>query len=240
MTIDVDAATEIVQASHILAVHGVVDAFGHVSRRSPDRPDRFLMSRSRAPALVTLEDIVELDFDGAPVSRPGERVFLERFIHAEIYRARPDATAVAHSHSPQVVPFTVVPGVRVEPICHICGFLQATKAPFDNADHVGPTSNLLISDTELGKRFAEHLGDGAVGLMRAHGFTTVGESMAEAVFRAIYTARNCQIHLAAITLGTPTFLSPEEADACEAATKGQADRAWDLWRHDLRSASSDH
>lgn len=227
------ARTEVAQASRILAQHGIMDAFGHVSRRVPGRTDRFYMSRSLAPALVRVADVVELDLEGNAVAPADARVFLERFIHAEVYRARPDVEAVVHSHSPQVVPFTVVRGVQVAPICHICGFLQGTAAPFDVADHAGPASDLLIRNAELGKRFAEHLGDQAVGLMRAHGYTAVGVTMAEAVFRAIYTARNCEIELAARALGTPAFLTAQEARACEAATTSQSDRAWALWLDQL-------
>ena len=98
------ARLEVAQGSRILFGLGIVDAFGHVSRRHPDRPDRFLMSRSMAPGLVTPEDVVEHDLQGEPVSAPGTRVFLERFIHAELYRARADVGAVAHSHSPAVLP----------------------------------------------------------------------------------------------------------------------------------------
>lgn len=227
------ARTEITQASRILALQGIMDAFGHVSRRCPERADHFLMARSMAPALVTLEDVVTLNFDGTPISAPGTRVFLERFLHAEIYRAQPTVQAIVHSHAPVVVPFTVVPEARLRPICHVCGFLEGAGTPFDVADHAGPASDLLICNSDLGKRFAEHMGASAIGLMRAHGFTAVGQSIPQAVFRAIYTARNCQIQLSASALGTPTFLTPGEAQACEETTGGQADRAWDLWLHEL-------
>lgn len=227
------ARVEVAQASRILAQHGIMDAFGHISRRVPGRTGRFYMSRSLAPALVTVADIVELDLDGVAVAPPDARVFLERFIHAEIYRARSDVAAIVHSHAPQVVPFTVVPGARVGAICHVCGFLDGTAEPFDIADHAGPASDLLVRSSELGRHFAEHLGAQPVGLMRAHGFTAVGATVAEAVFRAVYTARNCEIQLSALRLGAPSFLNAEEARACDATTAGQADRAWGLWLHQL-------
>jgi ribulose-5-phosphate 4-epimerase/fuculose-1-phosphate aldolase len=231
--IEQDARMQLVQASSILAMQGIVDAFGHVSCRNSDRPDRFLMSRSKAPALVGEEDILEFDLDGTPVSEPEARVFLERFIHAEIYRARPDVQAVVHSHAHHVIGFTVVPKARIRPIWHMCGFLSSVGAPFDVADHAGAASDLLIRSPELGQRFAEHLGAGTVGLMRSHGYTAVGSSIAEAVFRAVYTARNCQIQSAALALGDPVYLTPGEAAACEVTIAGQADRAWNLWVHEL-------
>ena len=228
-----DARVLVSQGSRVLAHQHVVDAFGHVSHRHPDRPDAFLMSRTLAPALVEASDVLELGLDGSPINPGGQRLFLERFIHAGIYRARPDVMAITHSHSPEVVPFTVVPALRLRPICHVCGFLEDTDVAFDVADHAGPGTDLLIRNAALGDDFARHLGGGSVGLMRAHGFTTVGRSMSEAVFNAIYTVRNCRIHLAANTLGTPTFLTPEESAECARVTSSQADRAWTVWLSEI-------
>ncbi len=222
------ARIEVAQASRILFGLGVVDAFGHVSRRHPERTDIFLMSRSMAPGLVTPDDVIEHDLAGEPVSAPGARVFLERFIHAEIYRARPDVGAVAHSHAPSVIPFTAV-DAPVRPIAHTNGFLHGAGQVFDVADVAGDGTDLLIRDAALGAAFAKHLGNGAVALMRNHGFTAVGEDIAHAVFRAYYTASNCQLQMAALQLGAPRYLSPAEAQACEASTRTQADRAWALW-----------
>lgn len=233
-----EARTIVAQGSRILAAQGILDAFGHLSCRSPDHPDRFFISRNLAPAMVTDEDVVELDLDGEQVrgSAPA-RLFLERFIHGEIYRLRPDVEAIVHSHAPPVVPFTLVPGARVRPICHMCGFLEGTPQPFDVADHAGPATDLLISSRELGLRLAEHLGSANVTLMRAHGYTAVGNSVPQAVYRAIYTMRNCEIELSARVLGEPNFLSAAEAESCERTTGAQADRAWNLWLHQLAAQS---
>ena len=222
----------VVDASRILAGEGLLDAFGHVSARSPDRPDRFLLSRSLAPALVTAEDIVEHDLDGRAVDKLDARLFLERFIHGEIYRRRPDVQAVVHSHSIAVLPFTVVPDVPVRPIFHMCGHLRDTPRPFDVADHAGPASDLLIRNPGLGVALAEHLGQAAVVLMRGHGFTAVGDGVPQATYRAIYTARNCEVQQAAMRLGDPVFLSEGETRSCELAVSGQVDRAWTLWQRD--------
>ena len=237
MTLD-EVRRSVVDASRILAGEGLLDAFGHVSARSPDRADRFLLSRSLAPALVTAEDIVEHDLDGCAVERPDARLFLERFIHGEIYRRRPDVQAVVHSHAIAVLPFTVVPAVPVRPIFHMCGHLYATPRPFDVADHAGPASDLLIRDPKLGVALAKHLGPAAVVLMRGHGFTAVGDCVPQATFRAIYTARNCEVQQAAMRLGDPVFLSEGEARACDLAVSGQVGRAWTLWRSDHATSPS--
>lgn len=219
---------EVAQASRILFGLGVVDAFGHASRRHPDHADQFLMSRSMAPGLVTAEDVIAHDLDGNPVAESTGPVFLERFIHAAIYRARPDVGAVVHSHAPSVIPFTVV-DAAIKPLAHTCGFLHGVGPAFDVADEAGDGTDLLVRNPELGAAFAVHLGASSVALMRGHGFTAVGGDLPQAVFRAAYTASHCQLQMAAIQLGTPRYLSEAEAEACEAATSGQAGRAWNLW-----------
>lgn len=230
---EAEARQQVAHASRILYVKGVVDAFGHVSCRHPERSDRFLMSRSMAPGLVTPEDVIEHDLSGEPVSAPGLHVFLERFIHGEIYRTRADVMAVAHSHAPGVVPFTVVDR-PLRPIAHTCGFLGTVGRPFDVADEVGDGTDLLIRDARLGRALAAHLGEAAVVLMRGHGFTTVGSSLPEAVFRAVYTALNCELLVIAFQLGEPRTLSDAEAAACERTTAAQADRAWQLWLSEIQ------
>src|SRR5437867_42002 len=116
---------DLVDANHILFNEGVVDAFGHVSVRHQERPDRFLLSRSMAPGLVGPEDIIEFDLNGRSLDSAGRPAYLERFIHAAVYRARPDVMAVVHSHSPSVVPFSVVKSVTLRPVCHMSGFLRS-------------------------------------------------------------------------------------------------------------------
>jgi ribulose-5-phosphate 4-epimerase/fuculose-1-phosphate aldolase len=221
---------EVAVGSRILAEQRILDAFGHVSRRNPSSPSSFLISRSLAPALVAPSDVIELDLDGEPLTGGSPKLFLERFIHAEIYRRRPDVQAIVHSHAPAVLPFTIVPTANVRPACHMCGFLQGVSEPFDIADHAGSASDLLIRDARLGAALAAHLGDAAIVLMRGHGFTAVGNGVPQATYRAIYTARNCEIQLAAAQLGEPVFLTDAEARTCDATSASQLDRAWDLWR----------
>lgn len=228
-----EARARISQASRILAGQGVLDAFGHVSCRSPENPERFLISRSMAPALVTPEDVVELALAGDPVAPDAPPLFLERFIHGELYRLRPEVHSVVHSHALPVMPFAAVPGAVLRPVSHMCGFLHDSPATFDVADHAGPSSNLLITSRDLGRKLAEHLGSANVVLMRSHGFTCVGGDVPQAVYRAIYTMKNCEIALSARQLGEPVYLSAGEAAACERTIAGQIDRAWNLWISEL-------
>jgi HCOMODA/2-hydroxy-3-carboxy-muconic semialdehyde decarboxylase len=221
---------DLVAANRILFDQGVVDAFGHVSVRHDQAPDRFLLARNMAPGHVTAEDIMEYDLDGRPVDPQGRRVYLERFIHGEIYRVRPDVVAVVHSHSPAVVPFSVVKGVPLQAICHMGGFLAAPVPIFEIRDVAGPSTDLLIRDGALGAALARSLGGSPAVLMRGHGSTVVGRSLREAVFRAVYTETNARLQLEALRLGPVTYLTPEEGEATTATNSSQIDRAWNLWR----------
>ena len=223
------AIRDVVDANHILFDQGVVDGFGHVSMRHPLRPDRFLLARSMAPALVTADDVLLFDLDSAPIAAEGPAVYLERFIHGEIYRARPDVVAVVHSHSPAVVPFSVVRGTRLRPVCHMCGFLGPGTPVFEIRDVAGRGSDLLIRDARLGAALARSLGSGAAVLMRGHGATVVGGSLRQAVFRAVYTEIGARLQADAMRLGPVTYLTDDEAAAATEANDAQIDRAWLLW-----------
>ena len=228
---------DLVAANHILYSQGVVDGFGHVSVRDPERPDRFWLSRSLAPAMVTRADLMCLDLQG---DAPGDdrRSYLERFIHSEIYRAREDVQAVVHSHSPSTVPFGVT-GVAFRPVFHICGFLTGQAPVFEIRECAGMASDLLVRDAGLGRAFAQCLGGANVALMRGHGVTVVGTGVRQVVFRAVYTELNARLVMQSLLLSKDvTYLTDEEARAIDATNQAQLNRAWDLWMRDLPKGSS--
>jgi len=226
---DATLVDDLVTANHILFNHGVVDAFGHVSVRHDKAPDQFLLARNLAPALVTPDDILEFDLDGNPLAARGRPVYLERFIHGEIYRARPDVMAVVHSHAPAVVPFGAVPSQPLMPIWHMSGFLGEGVPVFEIRDTAGPGSDLLIRSGDLGAALAASLASSSVVLMRGHGATVVGSNLKQALFRAVYTQMNAELQLQAKILGTATFLNAQEAAATTVSVGSQIDRAWDMW-----------
>jgi HCOMODA/2-hydroxy-3-carboxy-muconic semialdehyde decarboxylase len=220
---------DIVAGSRILADLGVVDAFGHVSARHPTNPDHFLMSRSLAPALVGAADVMEFDLDGKAIDPGGRAVFLERFIHGEIYKARPDVMAVVHTHSPGVIPFTVSQ-VPLRPLFHNAAFLSPGAPVWEIRKEFGET-DMLVRDAARGKSLAERLGDKSVVLMRGHGDVTVGSSVKVAVFRAYYTDLAARLQSQAIALGGEiNYLTPEEGAKADAINLAVLDRAWNLWR----------
>ena len=220
---------DIVVGSRILADFGVVDAFGHVSARHPGNPNRFLMSRSLAPALVTAGDIMEFDLDGNAIDAGGRQVFLERFIHGEIYKARPDVMAVVHTHSPGVIPFTVSQ-VALRPMFHNAAFLGAGAPVWEIRKDFGET-DMLVRDAVRGKSLAQMLGDKSVVLMRGHGDVTVGPAVKVAVFRAYYTDVNARLQTQAVALGGDiNFLTPEEGAKADAVNLAVLDRVWNLWK----------
>ena len=217
-------------ANRILFQQGVLDAFGHVSVRHGKHPDRFLLARNMAPGLVTEADIVEFDFDGNPLNTNGRSVYLERFLHGEVYRARPEVMAVVHSHSASVVPFGIVKSVPFRPVYHMAAFIGEAAPIFEIRDVAGDATDLLISDSRLGAALAKTLGSGSVVLMRGHGATIVGTNLPEVVFRAVYTEGNARLQAEAMRIGPITYLSAGEVKTATVNVGGQAKRAWDLWR----------
>ena len=225
---------ELATAHHILFKQGVVDAFGHISARHPDKPDHYLLSRSLAPSSVTPDDIMVFGPDDEPVG-DDRRPYLERFIHGEIYRARSDVHSVVHSHSPAVIPFGIVRGAQLRPVFHMCGFLGAGPPNFEIRDVRDAATDLLIRDRELGAALARALGQSAAVLMRGHGSTVVADTVRLAVYRAIYAEVNARLQCQAMTMGGEiTFLTEAEAVASAETNKGQLSRAWDMWATEVQ------
>ena len=223
-----DLLMDLVAANRILAMEGVLDGYGHVSVRSDKHPDRFYMSRSVAPQLVKVNDIMEHDAASEPVGDE-RRPYLERFLHGEIYRQRPDVMAIVHSHSADVIPFGVTRS-EMKPVYHMASFLFSGVPVYD-IRRTRAENDLLIRDTELGRDLAKSLGKCSCVLMRGHGMTVVGRTIPEAVFRSIYTEMNARLQLQAGQLEGPIeFLSDEEGRRSTESNAGTHSRPWELWK----------
>jgi ribulose-5-phosphate 4-epimerase/fuculose-1-phosphate aldolase len=232
---------DLVLANHILHKEGVVDSFGHVSFRSPERPDRFFMARAMGPALVTADDILEYDADGEPLDRGGRSVYSERFIHSEIYKKRPDINAVVHSHSPGVIPFSIT-DVPLRAVMPPAAFLHTGVPVFEIREAAG-MSDMLVTNAQRGQALAARLGDHSVALMRGHGDVVVAPDLRLAVARAIYTEVNARIQMQAVMLaagGRIEYMAAEECGLREASTAGHKkgsgmgqDRVWEALKSAL-------
>ena len=227
--VDRSALLDLAAAARILAAEGVVDAFGHVSMRHPKSPERYLMSRSCAPALQTADDIIEYDLDSTPINSNGRGSFLERYIHGQIYRSRPDVMSVVHSHSPSVIPYGLT-GLPMRAMYHNAAFLAAGVPVFRVEEAFGAT-NMLVSDNKMGQELARVIGDKSVALMRAHGSVACGPSLQIAVFRAVYTEVSARVQQAALAHGLSiAALSAEEGRLADETNLAACMRAWELWR----------
>jgi HCOMODA/2-hydroxy-3-carboxy-muconic semialdehyde decarboxylase len=221
---------DLVAANHILSAHGIVDAFGHVSVRTAPGASRYLISRSLAPAQVTSDDILELDLDSKPVADDSRGLYLERFIHGEIYKARPDVMSVVHCHAPSLIPYGIT-GVALRPVYHNSSFVGEGVPVFEIRDAAGDT-DMLVSSPALGAALARTLEKKPAVLMRGHGAVIVGKSIMESVARSVYLEVNARVQSQAIASGYPVnYLSPEEV-----AKRGAVDefsRAWELWKREV-------
>jgi ribulose-5-phosphate 4-epimerase/fuculose-1-phosphate aldolase len=224
---DKNLLDDLVAANRILAEHGVIDAYGHVSMRSPDDPKRFFIARAIAPETVQSEDILEYDLDSNPIDARGRDSVSERFIHSEIYRARPDVMSVVHNHSPSVVPFSVT-GVKMRALFHMASFI-GDGLPVFEIRKVQKGTDLLVRNPKLGAALAKSLGKEAAALMRGHGSVTVGENLQRAVGRSVYLEMSARMQLQALSLSKRiVFLDPAEVKA--SAPVQDYKRAWPLWR----------
>jgi len=219
---------ELVTANRILAREGVVDSFGHVSVRHPDRADRYLLSRARAPDCIEVDDIMEFSLDGTPLAAADRRPYLERFIHGALYEARPEIGSVVHNHSPSVIPFGVT-NQTLRPLLHMCASIGHAVPIWDSQDHFGDTT-LLVENMEMARDLARCLGNGRTALMRGHGSVVAGRTLREAVFTSIYLELNANLQMRAMSMGTIKFLSAGEVDAIVARTGPfTLNRAWENW-----------
>ena len=220
---------DVVAGNRILAQHGVLDGFGHVSARHPENANHYLLSRSLAPELVTAADIVLYDLDSNAQNGDSRKGYLERFIHGEIYKLRPDVHSIVHSHSPSVIPFAAS-SVKLRPIYHMSGFLSGETKVFDISTHFGCT-DMLVRNGAQGAALAAELGARGVVLMRGHGFVAVGGFVPEAIYRAIYTELNASMQQRAIGLGGEVlYLNEEEARLAETTNRSVIERPWELWK----------
>jgi len=224
---DEQRITDLVNANHILFDLGVMDGFGHVSVRSAKNPAHYFMSQSKAPGMVTKDDILELNENSEVANGPG-RATLERYIHGEIYRLRPDVQAVVHSHSPAVIPFGATK-VAMRPVLQTAGFLPPATPIFEIRDVVGDEGEMLIVSSRIGAAMARALGDAPVVLLRGHGSAVVGANLRDAVYRSYYTLVNAQIQMEALKLGEPVYLTPVEAAKVDVVNRAATGKSWELW-----------
>jgi ribulose-5-phosphate 4-epimerase/fuculose-1-phosphate aldolase len=227
--VDAQLIDDLVAANRILADQAVLDGWGHVSVRHPHDPTRYLLSRSRAPELVSADDIMEFDLDSNPVEGKGRPLYTERFIHGEIYKARPDVIAIVHTHAPALIPFGITK-VPLKPVYHRSAFVSAGVPVFEIRKSAGMT-DMLIRDQALGRALAKALGDHPAALMRGHGAVITGPSIQRVVGRSIFLPLNATLQMQAAALGGPvTYLDPEEARKIEAREGYGLGRAWEAWK----------
>jgi ribulose-5-phosphate 4-epimerase/fuculose-1-phosphate aldolase len=219
---------ELVTANRILARENIVDSFGHISARHPDNPQRYLLSRSRAPDCIEKDDIIEFTLDGEAIDARGRAPYLERFIHGALYEARPDVWSVVHNHSESVIPFGVT-GCKLKPIFHMGASIGHEVPVWDSHDHFGDTS-LLVESMEMGRDLAKLMQTSGTALMRGHGATAVGRNIRHAVYISVYLEVNARLQKQAMDMGEIKFLTAGEVDKVATRTSSYGiNRAWENW-----------
>ncbi len=222
---------DLVIANRILAREDVVDAYGHISIRNPDNPKSFFISRSLAPELIEKGDIVELGLDGEPLKNEKRSLYLERFIHAAIYEARPDINSVVHAHAEDTLPFGIAAATKLKPVIHSGSFIGPNVPVWDIADKFGAT-NVLVTNMAQGRDLAKTLGKNSVALMRGHGFASAARSLIEVVRLSVYLPRNARALMRAKMLGGKIkYLSKGEIDARNKGYSPYSTETWRAWEY---------
>jgi HCOMODA/2-hydroxy-3-carboxy-muconic semialdehyde decarboxylase len=226
---------DLITAYRICVNEGILDSFGHISVRSVKNPNRFYIPRAMTPSLVTRADIVELDMNANPVSSDSPRTNGERFIHSEIYRARPDVQSVIHSHTMAVIPFSIS-GTPLRPVVAQAGFLPLETPVFDSREAYGPAAperGMLVTSPALGAALAKKLGKDPVALMRGHGMVVVADSVKRATIQAVYTKTDAMVEQAAMELNKTIVSMDAKELAYNRKENFDVDRPWDNFKNAL-------
>ena len=229
---------DLVIANRILANEDVVDAYGHVSIRDPADPQRFYLARSLAPELVEPGDIMAFDLEGNPLDGDRRQPYLERFIHAAVFQARPEVMSVVHAHAEDVLPFGIS-AAPLKPVIHSGSFMGERVPVWDIRDRFGDT-NLLVTSMAQGKDLAHALGKNNLALMRGHGFVAAARSLIEVVRMSVYVPRNARVQYKAIQLGEAKALSAGEIAARNAGYKPYSPETWRAWEYWATRAGCAH
>jgi ribulose-5-phosphate 4-epimerase/fuculose-1-phosphate aldolase len=227
----IDDNLDLVVAYRTLAEHHILDAYGHVSMRSRERPDRFFLSRALAPELVTIDDIMEFDLDSEPIDRQGRDLYSERYIHGEIYRTRPDVKAIVHNHSPTIVPFSITPDVQIKPVSAVTSFIGLCVRTFEIRDfQMG--ADMRIITNKLGRDLAGVVADKPAALMRGHGAVLVASDIATVVSRSIYLEVAAQQLMQAMLMAGPggRVITLDDAEVAAVQKRQEFGRPWLLYR----------
>ncbi|MBV9120476.1 MAG: class II aldolase/adducin family protein [Chloroflexi bacterium] len=226
---------DLVAANHILSNEGILDAYGHVSIRNPERPNRYIMAWSRSPELIELEDLLEFELDGTPVEPTDKVLYIERHIHGAIYEARADVMAVCHNHDTAVLPFSISLDVKLKPVIH-GGTVLGGEVPVWNITEEFGATDFLVRNMEQGRSLARTVGGGPVALMRAHGSAVAGGDLLEVVSTCIGMDKNATVQMQAMMMGRYIPISDEELAARASLGRGPTRfRAWEYWKRRIGS-----
>jgi L-fuculose-phosphate aldolase len=195
---------QVAWSGRILALGGHGDyTLGHVSARSADGQHVLMKPNGLGLEEVTPGDLLTLDLEGTRLSGTGP-VHLERVLHTEIYKARPDIGAVIHTHPPYATALGATDAC-LELLNHDAVLFREGLAYFDD------TAELIVRP-EQGAAVAAALGDKRVLVMRGHGVIVTGSSVPWATYAALTLERVLHIQAIASSLGNLLPMTPEMAD----------------------------
>lgn len=221
--------TNLVIANRILAREDVIDDFGHVSVRNPLNHERYFISRSRSPEVVTRDDIMEFTLDGELIGNDHRRPYAERHIHGAIYKDRPDVNAVTHHHARSILPFTMN-AISLRPIFHMSSVIGKEIETWDSQVEFGDT-NMLVDSMEMGHSLSRALGENRVALLRGHGCVCAADNLKAVCMVSIGLKDNAKLIHEILQIGELSYLTDGEIEKTSAMLLSPMPlaRAWDYW-----------
>lgn len=219
---------DLVTATRIMINEKVLDVFGHVAFRDPDRKDVFWMGLAGAPARIATADVQPFDMEsGAPLIPTEAELFSERCMYAALFRARPDLQAACHHHAEALMPYCL--GAQpLGAISQTGGWMGARVPLWDSRNRFGDTS-LLVTEMVQAEDLAGAMGGGTIVLMRGHGTMVAGFDLRDMTYRTVHACREARCDSAARVLGNVTVLSPGEIERCGKIAPPAIARAWAHW-----------
>ena len=214
----IDLAACFRMAARLGMAEGICNHFSFVL---PGHPQLFLVNPfGLAFAEVTASSLLICDFQGRVLVGQGKPEATAFFIHAQLHRLNPRATAAFHTHMPNATALCMLEGAPL-------AWAGQTALKFYERLVVDEDYNGLALDAAEGERISRAAGDADIVMLKNHGPLVLGPSIAEAWDDLYYLERAAEVQLKAMASGRPLKPVPHEvaSAACRQMMTGNAESA---------------
>jgi ribulose-5-phosphate 4-epimerase/fuculose-1-phosphate aldolase len=221
-------------ANKILDKQGLASTMGHISVRIQGT-ETFLITRSIAPGMATLDDIVVCNIAGKVIQGKYSETFGEVAGHAAVYKKRKDINSVAHTHSPYVIALSMTGNTLLN-----LG-TEALKVGFGTISLYEKFR--MLENQEVGEEVVDLIQENKAVILRGHGAVVVGQSIEGCTVACISLEKAARFQLMAASAGKLAIFSEEEKKpiveflkkvGARAGTSSSDGRAWEYYKFLLK------